>query len=307
MDNRTARAEFGRFCKQKIAKLAFQQKGVEYEFLIRVCRANGQLAESVQINYEKWLPDANNCLGSSYVAGSEVELRRALDEEEFISGETFAELNYSDLYLYNPQYTAILERRGDQYVVTSTTKPTDAEGVPFAEFTRLHANIPFHAIARNEQIEFMSFESSEYQGVPAKKLIVRYVPWEEAPLTQSTIWFAAGDGRCLEIASAVVNAPENIIERKLFDYASAGTHVLPRSYRLIRDPLNKTIGHERAHFYRNIQFLHENDTRQFYLSHYGIPEPSWYRPPPPYWLYVSLASMALVIVGAVLIRFGLKG
>jgi len=43
---------------------------------------------------------------------------------------------------------------------------------------------------------------------------------------------------------------------------------------------------------------------RFSLSHYGIPEPSWYRPPPPYWLYVSLASMALVIVGAVLIRFG---
>jgi len=43
---------------------------------------------------------------------------------------------------------------------------------------------------------------------------------------------------------------------------------------------------------------------KFHLADFGIPEPSWYRPPPPYWLYVSLASMALVIVGAVLIRYG---
>jgi len=42
----------------------------------------------------------------------------------------------------------------------------------------------------------------------------------------------------------------------------------------------------------------------FTLTALNIPEPSWYRPPPPYWLYVSLASMALVIVGAVLIRYG---
>jgi len=44
--------------------------------------------------------------------------------------------------------------------------------------------------------------------------------------------------------------------------------------------------------------------REFLNSSFGFPEPSWYRPPPPYWLYVSLGGMALVIVGAVLIRYG---
>jgi len=45
-------------------------------------------------------------------------------------------------------------------------------------------------------------------------------------------------------------------------------------------------------------------SKDFTLAAFNIPEPSWYRPPPPYWLYVSLGGMALVIVGAVLIRYG---
>lgn len=46
--------------------------------------------------------------------------------------------------------------------------------------------------------------------------------------------------------------------------------------------------------------------QDFTLSAFGLPEPDWYRPPTPWWMYTSLAGLAMVIVGAVLFRFGKK-
>ncbi len=42
----------------------------------------------------------------------------------------------------------------------------------------------------------------------------------------------------------------------------------------------------------------------FFLSDFGLPEPDWYRPPPPYWLYVSITGMVLLVIGALLMRYG---
>lgn len=43
---------------------------------------------------------------------------------------------------------------------------------------------------------------------------------------------------------------------------------------------------------------------EFTLSAFGLPEPDWYIPPRPWWLYASLTGMALLLVGAVLLRCG---
>ncbi len=39
------------------------------------------------------------------------------------------------------------------------------------------------------------------------------------------------------------------------------------------------------------------------LSAYGLPEPDFYRHPPPYWLYVSIAAMIMVVTGALLLGY----
>ncbi len=44
--------------------------------------------------------------------------------------------------------------------------------------------------------------------------------------------------------------------------------------------------------------------RNLTVSAFGFPEPEWYRPPPPYWFYVSITGMALLVIGALMIRYG---
>jgi len=45
---------------------------------------------------------------------------------------------------------------------------------------------------------------------------------------------------------------------------------------------------------------------QFTVSAFGLPEPDWYRPPTPWWLYSSITGLALIIIGATIFRFGKK-
>lgn len=42
----------------------------------------------------------------------------------------------------------------------------------------------------------------------------------------------------------------------------------------------------------------------FTLTAFGIPEPDWYTPPRPWWLYSSLAGMGLLVAGALLLKYG---
>ena len=42
----------------------------------------------------------------------------------------------------------------------------------------------------------------------------------------------------------------------------------------------------------------------FTLSAFGLPEPDWYKPPRPWWLYSSLTGMGLLVAGALFLRYG---
>lgn len=56
--------------------------------------------------------------------------------------------------------------------------------------------------------------------------------------------------------------------------------------------------------FTSIEFGKPIADRTFRISTYGLPEPGWYRPPPPYWLYVSIVGMILLVIGAMLLRYG---
>lgn len=42
----------------------------------------------------------------------------------------------------------------------------------------------------------------------------------------------------------------------------------------------------------------------FYLTHYGFPEPDFYSPPWPWWLYASAVGVGLVLIGVLLLQLG---
>ncbi len=51
--------------------------------------------------------------------------------------------------------------------------------------------------------------------------------------------------------------------------------------------------------------IHEVPDREvFFLSHYGLPEPDFYTPPWPWWLYASAAGVGLVLIGVLLLQLG---
>jgi hypothetical protein len=47
---------------------------------------------------------------------------------------------------------------------------------------------------------------------------------------------------------------------------------------------------------------HSQNTDTFYLTHYGLPEPDFYSPPWPWWLYASAAGVGLVLIGVLLVQ-----
>ncbi len=44
--------------------------------------------------------------------------------------------------------------------------------------------------------------------------------------------------------------------------------------------------------------------QDFTLTHYGFPEPDFYKPPRPWWMYVSITGMIIMVIGAVVLHFG---
>ncbi len=49
---------------------------------------------------------------------------------------------------------------------------------------------------------------------------------------------------------------------------------------------------------------HSQNSDTFYLTHYGFPEPDFYTPPWPWWLYASAAGVGLVLIGVLLVQLG---
>jgi hypothetical protein len=43
---------------------------------------------------------------------------------------------------------------------------------------------------------------------------------------------------------------------------------------------------------------------EFYLTHYGLPEPDFYSPPWPWWLYASAVGVGLVLIGVLVLQLG---
>lgn len=51
--------------------------------------------------------------------------------------------------------------------------------------------------------------------------------------------------------------------------------------------------------------VHETpDQQAFFLSHYGLPEPGFYTPPWPWWLYSSVVGACVLLLGTVLLSVG---
>jgi len=49
-----------------------------------------------------------------------------------------------------------------------------------------------------------------------------------------------------------------------------------------------------------------NNRSDFTLTAFGLPEPDWYRPQRPWWFYLSVIGMTMVVGGAILFRYGNK-
>lgn len=45
-------------------------------------------------------------------------------------------------------------------------------------------------------------------------------------------------------------------------------------------------------------------TSEFLLTNYGFPEPGFYNPPRPWWIYFSVTGMIIVAIGAIVLHFG---
>ncbi len=100
---------------------------------------------------------------------------------------------------------------------------------------------------------------------------------------------------CLDIDGSAVTI------RLKYTYPNNAELVLPVASHSELEKIEGTLIGETTYRWRYGKLPEDSE---FMLSAFGIPEPDWYRPPPPYWLYVSIAGMALLLIGALLIRYG---
>ena len=102
--------------------------------------------------------------------------------------------------------------------------------------------------------------------------------------------------------AALSNQPSQVVEEAKMEYAMLDGKVIPSFFESneYRGKLTITV----AKAFRNFEFLDRFDKKMSYLGYYGIAEPDWYQPPRPWWLYCSLIGMGLLVIGAIVLRYG---
>jgi hypothetical protein len=158
--------------------------------------------------------------------------------------------------------------------------------------------------ANSEDVSFLQWEDGQVGEFEVKILIYRRPIVHRKPNHDEirTIYFAKDDGRILLWKAALAEKPNEIVDEAKLEYTTLEGRVVPSFYESKEYAGNMTITLAKA--YRNFKFLKTFDKQTSFLSNYGIVEPDWYRPPQPWWLYSSLIGMAVLIVGAIVLRYG---
>ena len=232
------------------------------------------------------------------------------DRDAFYSGTILENLEQSErLDFFNEQYWATLKKQGEKYLLSSTTETENI--LPFRDLRGPPSTLDSFDDALNDQrVEFLEWSDIQFQGQDAKRLV--YLDKNEKnnrhklPAVVKTFVFSADDGRMLSGQYTSVDDRDSPLLKYTYDYGKQDGKWVPKLIAVECFHSDPRFAYTAETLYRKMEYRDHIDESQFYLSHYGIPEPDWYIRPRPYWLYASIAGFVLLVAGAITIRLGRK-
>ncbi|HMO14719.1 MAG TPA: hypothetical protein PKD64_06575 [Pirellulaceae bacterium] len=300
-----AREQYEKFVNHHYKRLPWFDAAISFDSLMQT-KVDG-IVESAYFWRELHLPNKHWCIS---VSEDKVLYDLELLEEGKVSKQVqqiapvLDDLVFRELNIRNYAYIARLAPKVGGHsvieVIEENTQP-NRDPIRLREFLTVgNANIPIHELAKNERFKVVEFFDDEYANVRAKRVrVVRNMADREDDNQVIIFFLANDDGRLLGWSRSWSSEVQGIEEAADCDYVELQGKLVPHKF--VRT--NDKEGYQIIKVIRDFKFLNSSDTKDCFLTFYGLPEPGWYRPPPPYWLYVSIAGMILLVIGALLLRY----
>jgi hypothetical protein len=225
--------------------------------------------------------------------------------------------NFHDQVLItNPHYSARLQRKESGWQV-STTAPADSEEYEGTSGKRFMSSLSLISDPVGVTTGTYEIDSTSEQSLLSKSYTVvnlkypRKVPHDFDDIAEARLWFNKNTTR------AYPERIETILHRGATgtyvysQFISIGGIEYPSRFEscngiFTSDEWNSNsppkTGNVHEFDYSELSTIPKQS--EFYLSHYGLPEPGFYNPPQPWWLYTSIGGGLILILGAVLLSVG---
>jgi hypothetical protein len=262
---------------------------------------------------------------------SVLQAHRVTTDKRIQGGYRLREVNdvfkgTSEVHGINPQYAFQIERRrGSHHWLLNNTHNLKIDGFPDKDikFRILRGDYDVDdGLALNPMDGNPSLRWTELPGMIVNR--IEKIEYLDRECIEVEIEYdrAVGSNKSLRMRCVVVFDPNNywLMMRATQTRAVPVFNGSPDKVeveRIYKPGLNNVpfaAKHTFKNFIRDqpVSYSENSSTYQFQipsqneftLSAFDLPEPDWYRPPPPYWLYVSIGAIVLVILGAISFRVG---
>jgi len=298
--NDEVREQFRKHCETKLKSHPMITRDTTYEYVTSVV-----LTETNQLDHRPTYfrvvmqPRKSRTISER---GIVVESDGMPDPEPFYSGKVVANDKFSSKAIGNSQYWAGLEFRDGNAVATFTKNVSgNPFPLPFREFMGMNSIRSFLDVAGDKTVRFVDRAEHNIDGMPVVSFSFDCQNSRSDDIRFS-VFFAKSDGRCLKWHYSLIDTPDEIACEATMEYSKVDGINVPKRC----TTTNFLEDYQLQSLYRNFDFDSSTNSQEFFLSHYGLPEPDWYERPTPLWMYVSIAGMGFVLVGATVLYLGKK-
>jgi hypothetical protein len=281
----------------------------------------------------RWLDDLqsirNNCVITCFTTLMLEENIKTIETLEYSSmhlAHTVKSVDSSDVsrvVIANPHYSAKLQENKGGWLLEAVAQPSGSDyrdpriGRVSNGFAPILTAGGVLEYIRSGHYRIEGSELREYLGRKHTVVALKLDPQRVAeigvfPYESAFIWFDMEEQhsfpRRVDIAVDQNGKGASFLYS---DFRDVGNLVLPTRAEAYSGILSAENGSAEAPPSPSVLYeydfgrVHERPiSTVFFLSHYGLPEPDFYTPPRPWWLYTSAVGVGLVLIGVLVLQLG---
>jgi hypothetical protein len=267
------------------------------------------------VKYDVAYPEPN---AESY-STSEVRFRLGYRSFHGVTPARQGTIYHESALLSNPHYSATIRKQEGGWVINEGVKPSGSQNYFTGD------NTLFSVITNPGQILTKAYRFESSTKVPLGGVdysVVTLASDSEEPLSVVLVklWFRLEGDRVVnhypervdEFMKKAILEPKGpgAFTRLFSEFVSLGGYRFPSRMQTFDGIITPEQWDARQTKLASTMTLDYSliDTTprvtEFYLTHYGLPEPDFYTPPWPWWLYASASGVGLVLIGVLLLQLG---